>query len=194
MSKPKQHLKNFPIDTSWTLFLDRDGVINRRIIDDYVKDWDEFEFLPGVLDALKILSGQFAKILVVSNQQGVGKGLMSGADVELIHSKMLDAIRNKGGKIDRVYYCPELATDKPGCRKPYPGMAYQAQKDFPGIDFEQSVMVGDSLSDMKFSENLGMKKVYISTDKKDIPDKKYFDFIFPDLHTFARNISSIKIK
>ena len=94
------------IDKTWSLFLDRDGVINKRIIDRYVSSWDQFVFLPGVLDAMKILSGGFGKILVVSNQQGIGKGLMTDDDVRNIHIRMAAEIKNGGGIIDKTYYCP----------------------------------------------------------------------------------------
>ena len=71
------NLQDLKIDRGWTLFLDRDGVINRRIVDDYVKSWDQFKFLPGVPDAIKRLAGVFGRIIVVSNQQGIGIGLMT---------------------------------------------------------------------------------------------------------------------
>jgi len=151
------------IDDSWTLFLDRDGVINERIPGDYIRNWKSFNFLDGVVETIAQLSSKFGRIIVVTNQQGVGKGLMTKKAVEDIHKEMLDAIHLAGGKIDAVYYCPELATDNPDCRKPNVGMALQAKKGFPDIDFEKAVMVGDSVSDMEFGMRLGMITVFITT-------------------------------
>ena len=92
------------IDRTWTLFLDRDGVINKRMEGDYIRNWDQFEFLPGVKDALKELTRMFGTIIVVSNQQGVGKGLITETEVAAIHKRMADEIEKTGGKIDRSYH------------------------------------------------------------------------------------------
>ncbi len=155
---------DFEIDHSWTLFLDRDGVINRRRIGDYVKTWEEFEFLPGSLEAIVDFSKWFHVLVVVTNQQGIGKGLMSENDLNSIHKQMVKSIKDAGGRIDKVYHCPNLRSDHAECRKPKPGMGMQAQKDFPSIDFSKSIMVGDSISDMQFGEALGMKNIFISED------------------------------
>ena len=92
--------KLLSIQEGWTLFLDRDGVINRRIIDGYVTSWEEFEFLPGVLDAMELLAGKFRYIMVITNQQGVGKGLMTMEQVDAIHDRMCLEIEAHGGRID----------------------------------------------------------------------------------------------
>src|SRR5688572_23731927 len=89
-----------------TLFLDRDGVINERIPGDYVKNWDEFIFLDGVLEALNILARKFNRIVVVTNQQGIAKGLMTEEDLNKVHQRMVLEIQESGGKIDKVYFCP----------------------------------------------------------------------------------------
>jgi D-glycero-D-manno-heptose 1,7-bisphosphate phosphatase len=83
------NLNDLNIDNSWTLFLDRDGVINNRIIDDYIKDWEDFEFIDRVLEAMQKLSLIFGKILIVTNQQGIGKGLMIENDLNKVHAKMM---------------------------------------------------------------------------------------------------------
>jgi histidinol-phosphate phosphatase family protein len=153
------------INKSWTLFLDRDGVINRRPVDDYVKSWDEFEFLPGVLEALKTLSGIFGKIIVVTNQQGVGKGLMTIENLAVIHQKMIAEIENNGGRIDAVYFCPSLKDEPENCRKPGTAMAELAMKDFPELVLKKTIMAGDTESDMVFGRNAGMKTVFINTNK-----------------------------
>ncbi len=147
----------------WSLFLDRDGVINKRIVDGYVKKPSEFEFLPGSLLAIEILSNIFNNIFIVTNQQGVGKGLMTGKDVEAVNRQMIGIIKENHGRISRVYYCPDLATSSPNCRKPGLAMANMAKKEFPAIDFRKSYMIGDSLSDMEFGKNAEMKCVFIGT-------------------------------
>ncbi|MCB9246014.1 MAG: HAD-IIIA family hydrolase [Flavobacteriales bacterium] len=146
----------------WTLFLDRDGVLNRRKIDDYVRSVEEFEFLPGVLEALKDANSIFGRIVVVTNQQGVGKGLMTEQDLNRIHSFMKNEVERAGGRIDAIYTCTALAAAKDPCRKPNTGMGLQARSEFPEIEFERSLMIGDSISDLEFAQNLNMPCVYIT--------------------------------
>jgi D-glycero-alpha-D-manno-heptose 1-phosphate guanylyltransferase len=150
------------IDSSWTLFLDRDGVINRRIVDDYVKTPDQFEFLPGSLEAIAHFSSSFKRIVVVTNQQGIGKGLMTEGDLHLIHQKMIKEVELAGGQINEVFYCPALASDNNPCRKPDIGMALAAQKKYPDIRFDKCLMVGDTWSDIEFAKNAGMYSVRIT--------------------------------
>ena len=162
------------IDKSWTLFLDRDGVINVRLIDDYVKNINEFKFLPGVLEAFKIFAERFGRIIIVTNQQGVGKGLMTLQDVDEVHDFMKKEIDNQKGRIDAIYVCPQLKSDPNNFRKPSPRMAYMAQHDFPEIDFEKSVMIGDSNSDIEFGKNAGMYTILIGDEPvKCKPDSKF---------------------
>jgi D-glycero-D-manno-heptose 1,7-bisphosphate phosphatase len=144
-----------------TLFLDRDGIINIHLKNDYVKNWEEFEFLPGVLEAFALLSQEFQKILIVTNQRGVGKGLMTENNLKCIHQKMISEIEKYGGRIDKIYYCTDVNSENIN-RKPNSGMAFQAKKDFPDIEFTRSVMVGDSLSDLEFGKRLGMKTILIN--------------------------------
>ena len=165
---------NSKIDKTWTLFLDRDGVINTRLVDDYVKNINEFEFMPGVLDAFRIFAEKFGKIIIVTNQQGVGKGLMTMQDVELVHKFMLKEIENQKGRVDAIYVCPQLKSDPDNFRKPSPKMAYMAQHDFPEIDLEKSIMIGDMNSDLEFGKNCGMYTVFIGNEPIKIkPDDKY---------------------
>ncbi len=148
--------------TFTTLFLDRDGVINRKLPGLYINRWEDFEFLPGTLDALAALSSIFRHILIVTNQQGIGKGLMTLAELQDVHERMLAAIREAGGRVDGLYYNTSLESDNHPGRKPRTGMAYEAQRDFPDIRFHQSIMVGDSPSDMEFAARLGMARVLIA--------------------------------
>jgi D-glycero-alpha-D-manno-heptose 1-phosphate guanylyltransferase len=173
----------------WTLFLDRDGVLNKRIANDYVKNVREFEWLPGSLRALKILSEFFGKIIIVSNQQGIGKGLMSENDLKVIHEKMLNDISQNDGGVDAVYFAPQLKTENSAYRKPEIGMALQAKKDFAGIDFLKSVMAGDSSSDLQFGRNAEMINVFVNTENINV-DEKLFDYEFPDLLSFAQSLLS----
>ena len=150
------------ITDDWTLFLDRDGVINVRVVGDYIRSLKGFEFLPHVKEAISSFSSLFRRVIVVTNQQGVGKGLMSEADVEEIHAYMIKEIEAAGGRVDKVYFCPALDAENNPCRKPNNGMALQAQQDFPEIDLERSLMIGDSLSDMEFGRRSGMLNAFIT--------------------------------
>lgn len=170
------------IDKSWTLFLDRDGVINVRLIDDYVKNLGEFEFLPGVLDAFTIFAEKFGRIIIVTNQQGVGKGLMTLQDVDKVHDFMVKEIEKQKGRVDKIYVCPQLKSDPDNFRKPSPRMAYMAQHDFPEIDFDKSVMIGDSNSDIEFGKNAGMYTILIGYE----PVKCKPDSQFESLIKFAK--------
>lgn len=183
-------LAHLTIDKTWTLFLDRDGVINLHYPNDYVKTWEEFYFLEGTLDALKTLSEKFKRIIVVTNQQGVGKDLMTKADLEFIHAEMLREVRKYGGRIHAIYAATELVeNDTQKLRKPHTGMAVKAKKDFPEIDFNKSIMVGDTGSDMRFGKNAGMKTVFVGDDSKITEDEKALaDFRFESLNEFAKEL------
>lgn len=169
---------NHIIDGEWTLFLDRDGVVNRRIMDGYVTSWEEFEFLPGVLDAMKIFSKRFRYIFVITNQQGVGKGLMTMEQVDAIHDRMCTEIEMSGGSIDGILVCPQLASDPDNYRKPNPDMAYMACEICPDIDLQKCVMVGDGQLDVDFGHNAGTKTVFIGDDNASADDsfETLFDF------------------
>lgn len=154
-------LDKINIDDSWTLFLDRDGVINHRIPGAYIRDFSEFQFVDGVLSTLAQLSELFNKILVVTNQQGIGKGLMTHRDLEALHSKMQQTIQEAGGRLDAIYYCPDLSTSRQNCRKPKTHMAEWAKNQFNDIVFHKSIMVGDSISDMDFGKRMNMTTVFV---------------------------------
>lgn len=181
-----EHLK---IDKSWTLFLDRDGVINTRLPGAYVKTIHEFSFIEGVPEAIQLLSQKFGIIVVVTNQQGIGKGLMTEEELNIIHQKMIEDLAKQGGRIDRIYHSPHLEASDHADRKPAVGMALKAKKDFRNIKFSKSVMVGDSLSDMIFGKRLKMRTVFIGEGARSALKPNLVDFIYPDLLTFAREIS-----
>ena len=143
------------------LFLDRDGVINERLPGNYVSEWAQFRWCPGNPEAIPLLGNMFEYVFVVTNQQGVGKGLMTEAQLENIHERMQQRITEAGGRIDRVFCCTDLAQKPDNCRKPSPEMGLAAKAAFPDIDFSRSYMVGDSLSDLQFGQALGMNNVLV---------------------------------
>jgi D-glycero-D-manno-heptose 1,7-bisphosphate phosphatase len=177
MKGQKEILKSLKINKSWTLFLDRDGVINKKIEGDYVRSWSQFEFLPNVIEALKILRSIFGRIIIVTNQRGIGRGLMTHKDLEVIHKNMLSILQKEKITIDKIYYCPhDYEKEICFCRKPNIGMGLQAKRDFPEIDFKKSIMVGDSLSDIEFGNRLGMFSILIGNSEQ---------ATFPSLYDFA---------
>lgn len=182
--------------SEWTLFLDRDGVLNKRIVGSYVRQWSEFEFLEGVLEAMPILARKFKYIFVVTNQQGIAKGIMTTEDLELVHEQMKRVVEAHNGRFDRIYYCPEHERTNPICRKPNTGMAEQAQQDFPDIDFTKSIMVGDSVTDIEFGKRMGMQTIFITT-KHDIDPAKLeaiqsqIDYSFPSVAEFTKEVDAI---
>ncbi|RLD44005.1 MAG: phosphatase [Bacteroidetes bacterium] len=155
------NLKDLNTKDNWSVFIDRDGVINQRIIGDYVKRVEDFQFIKGSIKAIVRFSKHFKHIFIVTNQQGIGKGEMTVEDLKEIHSYMLSEIEKEGGRVDAVYFCPALKDSGDKCRKPEIGMALQAQKDFSEVDFSKSIMIGDSLSDMAFGKNAGMQTIFI---------------------------------
>lgn len=177
------------IDNSWTLFLDRDGVINHRPINDYVKKWEDFEFLPGVLEAFKIFKELFGRIIIITNQQGIGKRLMTETDLKVIHQNMVSQIESNGGKVDHIFYCPDLVDKPDNCRKPGITMAVLAKEKFPEIQFEKSIMTGDTMSDLQFGINAKIHSVYINTGNKTI-NNSLFAEEYPDLISFARSMNA----
>ncbi len=179
--------------THWTLFLDRDGVINDRLPGAYVRFPKEFQFAKGSLQALMQLAEKFPRIVVVTNQQGIGKGLMSEEELNVVHAYMLREVTRNGGRIDAVYFCSELAKNNSFCRKPNPGMAHWAKADFAAIDFEKSIMVGDSISDMDFGKQLGMKTVFVESKPEDVEQAQdmKFDLRAKNMLEFAEQVEAL---
>jgi histidinol-phosphate phosphatase family protein len=173
------------IDATWSLFLDRDGVINKRIVGGYVQNKESFCVLDGVPEAIGIFKKKFGRMFVVTNQQGIGKGIMTKDDLQIIHRQMEDKL---SVTFDGIYYSPFLESENNIMRKPNPGMAFEAKKEYPDIDFKKSVMVGDSASDIQFGKNLHMKTVYITTQNEKIDA----DLICTSLYDFAKKINRIE--
>jgi D-glycero-D-manno-heptose 1,7-bisphosphate phosphatase len=179
-------LKLGKIDKNWTLFLDRDGVINHEKHLDYIHSWEEFKFYDGAKVAIQIFTKKFNRIIVVTNQRGVGKGVTKEANLITIHTNMQAEVEKVGGKIDAVYYCPELESPN---RKPNPGMGLQAVKDFNDIDLTKAIMVGNTLSDMEFGRNLGIKTVFLTTTRPEVnTSDDRIDIVYPSLIAFALDL------
>lgn len=168
------------------LFLDRDGVLNVLRRNDYVKCPDQLSLLPGVPEAIQLLRKHFGRLFIVTNQQGIGKGLMSENDLQAVHAKMMSQI---GGGIDRIYHCPDLERAHSFRRKPNIGMALQARRDYPEIKLKESVMVGDSITDMLFGRRARMTTVLVG-DNSDVWFKQphLVDYRYPSLLDYARSL------
>lgn len=171
-------MKQLTIDASWTLFLDRDGVINTRKMGGYIQSIDEFQFLPGSKEAIANLSTIFQYVFVVTNQQGIGKGIMTESNLLEIHSYMTKEVEKLNGSITKCYFAPDLTSPENTLRKPNIGMGLLAKSEYPEINFEKSIMVGDSDSDIQFGINLGMTTMRIKTVE---PIKIEADFTFNSL-------------
>ena len=149
-----------------TVFIDRDGVVNEKMPEGrYVISWNEFHMLPGVPEAIGRLNRAGVRVVVVSNQRGIALGLYTQKDVQAIHNAFQSLLETCGAHVDGFYFCPH---DKGqcDCRKPMPGMFRQVVAEFPGVASETSVMIGDSLSDIEFGRNLGMKTIFIENNSK----------------------------
>ena len=140
------------------IFLDRDGVINRRIEGGYATKWSEFKFIPGIRGAISELSSLKLPIIVVSNQAGVGKGLLPGSRLVSITKRFVTVLRRAGARIDAVYYCPHRASQKCPCRKPKAGLLRRAAADW-GLELKKSILVGDSASDARAAKAAGCRSV-----------------------------------
>ncbi len=177
------------IDKTWTLFLDRDGVINHEKHLDYIHTWSEFSFYDGVKEAIAIFTKKLKHIVVVTNQKGVGKGLTKLEDLNTIHKNMIGECAVAGGIIDAVYYCPDLDNDSPN-RKPNTGMGLQAARDFPNINLKKAIMVGNTISDMEFGRNLGVHTIFLPTTRPEVDLKDIrIDMVFSSLIEFAENLN-----
>jgi D-glycero-D-manno-heptose 1,7-bisphosphate phosphatase len=150
--------------TLHTVFLDRDGVLNRKPPEgEYVTNWSQFQLLPGVPEAIARMNRAGIRVVVVSNQRGIALGLYTSEDVNAIHAELQRSLATSGAHIDAFYFCPH-DKDACDCRKPDPGLYQQALADSPDITPESSVMIGDSWSDIEFGHRLGMRTIFIEGD------------------------------
>ncbi len=139
-----------------TIFLDRDGVINRDR-PDYVKSRAEFHFIPGSRKALALLAEHGLRTILITNQSAVGRGIISEATLEDIHRYMLAEVEAAGGKIDAIFYCPHRPEDGCDCRKPRPGLIRKAAAGY-SLKLDQSLMIGDSAKDIRAANAAGCSK------------------------------------
>ncbi len=144
-----------------TVFLDRDGVLNRRIDGGYVTRWADFVLLPGVVPALRQLHHCGFQLIIVSNQAGVAKGVLQRETLEEITRRSLQQFQAGGGQIDAAFFCLHQPSDLCECRKPKPGLLRAAARSLP-IDFSRSFLIGDSLADVLAGTAVGCATVYLT--------------------------------
>jgi len=141
------------------VFLDRDGVINQNR-NDYVKNVNEFIFLPNSIEAIKKLNQIGFLIIIITNQSVVNRGIIPKKELEKIHEYMIKKIQMQEGKIEKVYYCPHRPDENCNCRKPKTGLFLEAMKDFD-VDLLNSWFIGDSPSDQEAAESIGLRTIII---------------------------------
>jgi len=141
--------------TKKVVFLDRDGVINKDS-PEYIKNWNEFEFLPGSLEAIKQLTLRRFEVIIITNQSAVNRKLITKDDLEYLHNRLNKTVESNGGQIGDIFFCPHTPEEACTCRKPKPGLIYRAQQRYQ-IDLANSAMVGDSAKDIECARNAGCK-------------------------------------
>ena len=147
------------------VFLDRDGVINKKPPeDDYVKNWSEFEFLPGAIEALKLLTQNGYDIYIITNQRGIARGMMSEHDLNTIHKKLKEELKKHNAKINQIYYCPHGWDDGCECRKPKPGMFFQAARGH-NLDLTKAIFIGDDGRDLQAGDAAECKTILVEPGK-----------------------------
>jgi len=149
------------------LFLDRDGTL---IIDkNYPRNPDEVEIMPGAADFLEKMTAQGFALVVVSNQSGIGRGIIKPAEAEAVHQRFTAEFKKRGVEFDGAYHCPHAPEDPCECRKPKPGMLLKAASEL-GLDLSRSFMIGDKLADVAAGQNAGCKGILFRQKAGDKPD------------------------
>jgi D-glycero-D-manno-heptose 1,7-bisphosphate phosphatase len=143
------------------VFLDRDGVLNRKPPEGaYVTGWPQFQWLPGAEEAIARMNRAGLTVMVVTNQRGIALGLYTAAELERIHGNMQAHLAQHGARLDAIYYCPHDVGEC-RCRKPDIGLFEEAYRDFPLASPDNSVVIGDSLSDIQAGQRMGMRTIFI---------------------------------
>jgi D-glycero-D-manno-heptose 1,7-bisphosphate phosphatase len=167
-------------------FFDRDGIVNFRLIDEYVTDYKDFKFIPSFLELFRIVIENDFLVILITNQQGIGKGLMTVKDLDHIHKKMQDDLLNlTGSKFDDIYFAPNLKEENSFRRKPNPGMLIEAKEKWD-IDFKKSFFIGDSKSDIDAGFAVGTKTIFINQETYNKAD-----FNFMSIDDLVYNFNSI---
>ncbi|HXC36465.1 MAG TPA: HAD-IIIA family hydrolase [Candidatus Acidoferrales bacterium] len=147
------------------IILDRDGVLNEKAPRaNYVRNWGEFKWLPGAKESLRLLKEAGFRVIIVSNQAGINRGAMAEDDLFDIHRRMVKEAEQAGGRIDAIYYCPHDWEEGCECRKPKPGMLFQAQHDF-NLDLSRTLFIGDDERDGQAAEAAGCLSALVSDEK-----------------------------
>lgn len=173
------------------IFLDRDGVINQNR-PDYVKSWDEFVFLPGIFEPLKRAANSKYLIVVISNQSPIGRGIVRKEVVDEVNRLMSAEIERHQGRVDAIYYCPHAPEDHCNCRKPEPGMFFQAAKELD-IDLTGSFFIGDAVSDVQAALNAGCRPIMVLTGRgeEQLQRNQHFEECFPVVKDLATALDFI---
>lgn len=154
-----------------TVFVDRDGVINKRLVGDWVKNWEEFEMLPGVPEAMAKLKKAGYCCILITNQRGIALDLFTFEDLSEIHRKMNDKLKTEGGgEFDDIFICPHDRQDNCDCRKPEPGLFFQAVEKYPDINIQETVMFGDKDTDRQAAEAAGCRAFFLVGENKSLLD------------------------
>ena len=178
------------------IFLDRDGVINYDF-DGFIKCVAEFIFLPRSLAALRLLTESGFDVILISNQSGVGRGIIAPANLAAIHRHLIETVETNGGRIKDIFFCPHIPEDDCDCRKPKPGLIFKA-RDTYDIDLSKTVMVGDKLIDINCARRAGCEKaILVRTGHGEKADRSLaergfpIDYLADDLYDAVRYLLSL---
>ncbi len=183
MSEHKIYLPNSKERKEYTLFLDRDGVLNEPIVDDYARQPSDLILVSELAVSIEVLLAQFKRVILVTNQQGIGRKVMSDIDLEDVHLKMYNHLKDRGVQwFDAAFFAPYLKSENHTWRKPNNGMLNKARAYFPDINWKKSILVGDSPGDMQLADYMGIAKVRIANPQFSFDNQ---DFKFDTVADFA---------
>jgi D-glycero-D-manno-heptose 1,7-bisphosphate phosphatase len=181
--------KRSPLPKLETVFLDRDGTINVKAPEGaYIAHPQQLVLLPGAAAAIRMLNDHGILALVVTNQRGVGRGLMSPMDLDRVHVRLRTLLAREQARVDGIYVCPH-EKDVCACRKPQAGLIWQAIQETPGIRLASAAMVGDAASDVELGRRLGITTVQISGCEA---DTRKPDHTSPDLLSAVRWLLAVQ--
>lgn len=193
-------MQNSKINANWSLFVARDGIINRLILDDFISSWDEFQYLPNIEQILVKLSNFFKHTFVFTNQPAIDEGLLHISDLNQIHYNLKKDIEYLNGDITDVYCCPhsqdqDFKVDC-DCWNTNKSLAHQAKTDHPQVDFLRSIIICSNTHEINFGKRLKMTTVYITSDQENSSTgASLADYVFDSLNNFATTLfKSLQIK